>query len=553
MQPGCRTLPAGPEPMVHRSPAESVKVATRWKVSHNVLRLRARAEPHVVRCSEVLHFLGAAGGGLERTFTHAPWRLSLALCIAFALCGIAVLEPGFPEASPNPLLAIVAATLESTVGLLLSGAQLLYFSSEGGLLNLLAGFGFGALALDTLVVRVAGHITGLAVVQPALGAVLLLLGEGVAVGLFLAGLACPGRIVGPAQRRMVACGAAGAVGVAAAAGAVLVLGTGAVRQTLVDPAVQEQLAMGVAVTNLLPGQRSWLIVLDGTYALLTLVAAIGYTRAWHRLASPDVALTAASLSVLSLSQFHTLLFPPVAVQYISTADAFRLAAFLGGLGGLITRLWAQSRERAARDERLRLSRELHDGLAQQLSLLQLQLRRAAATSRPAEAHARDLQIAEQLTESALIEARQTVAVLRSGSISWEQFRNVLARFVHEFATNHEIEVGLTSEGETPHVRADFQRDVLLIVQEAFSNAIRHGAATRITVTLVNRSGWCELNIRDNGRGFEVAESLDSTGVGLDSLVERLHRRGGRLSIESAPGFGAAMQVRLPCPAQEVDR
>jgi signal transduction histidine kinase len=475
--------------------------------------------------------------------------MALLVGVLLAISALVVLVPGFPVGAPNALLAVAMATLESTIGLMLLLVQLLRFSSEGRLLDLFAAFAFGALALASLIVRVFGLITGLALVRPEISTLVLLVAQVIAVGLFLAGLVLTGRTIVASQRPAITWRAASLVILTASVGIVLVLGIAVQRLTVLDQRAEAQLANSVTVTNFLTGQDVWLMLLDGGCTLLMFIAAIGYAHTWRRPGGSDVGLTAATLIVLSFGQFHALLFPPVALQYVTVADGLRLVAYLGALGGLVMRLGDQIAERASREERLRLSRELHDGLAQQLSLLQLRLGRSAVLDRPAEARARDLEIAQRLTESALMEARQAITILRSGSVSWEHFIGVIASFADEFANNHEVEVRVESQGAMREVDLEFQGDVLHILQEAFSNAIRHGTADRLRVTLSAEAGWCGLTILDNGRGFELTSKLARTGVGLDSMVERLQRRGGRFSIDSTLGLGTTVRAWLPRSGQ----
>ena len=93
--------------------------------------------------------------------------------------------------------------------------------------------------------------------------------------------------------------------------------------------------------------------------------------------------------------------------------------------------------------------------------------------------------------------------------------------------------------------AELQAEVLRILHEACSNAVRHGAATRIDVRLAVSSGWLEMRVQDNGRGFDPDVALTSMGVGVRSMTERLQRRGGSLRFEAAPDGGLTLLVVLP--------
>jgi len=230
---------------------------------------------------------------------------------------------------------------------------------------------------------------------------------------------------------------------------------------------------------------------------------------------------------------------------VSRADVLRLVAYVVLLFSLVARIGREIAEREGRRERMRLSRELHDGLAQQLSLLHLRIDRAAEPLRTPERRQHDLEAARRLVEAALLEARQAITALRSGTVSWEEFDRTVRALADEFAVNHEVHIDVAVEGTAATVDTELQVEVLRILHEAWSNAVRHGAARRIAVTLAARRGGIEIVVTDDGRGFDAAQTLSSTGVGVRSMIERLQRRGGRLNFASTPGQGAEMRAWMP--------
>ena len=88
-----------------------------------------------------------------------------------------------------------------------------------------------------------------------------------------------------------------------------------------------------------------------------------------------------------------------------------------------------------------------------------------------------------------------------------------------------------------------------IIQEALHNAAKHAAADHVQVTIVATDGVFEFTVRDNGRGFHVEQAIaQSRGrghLGLSSMQERAQFLGAALVIESAPGCGTAVRLRLP--------
>jgi signal transduction histidine kinase len=84
-----------------------------------------------------------------------------------------------------------------------------------------------------------------------------------------------------------------------------------------------------------------------------------------------------------------------------------------------------------------------------------------------------------------------------------------------------------------------------IVQEALANAARHARAPHVDVGLRCADGWLELEVRDDGVGFVPAAAQGRSGLGLSSMRERARLLGGTCSVDSAPGQGARVRVRLP--------
>jgi hypothetical protein len=190
---------------------------------------------------------------------------------------------------------------------------------------------------------------------------------------------------------------------------------------LVDAQATELLAAGRPVDDILPGQSSALLIANSLITGLLGIATGGYLLLARRSGDPQVGWLAMALAFLCVGQAHAVLFPPVVVDYGTSGDAFRVGGYLVLLSSLVTRLQLEIAERASQAERLRLSRELHDGLTQQLALLSLRLAQTGAKPCSAESHARELEVARRQVESALLEARQAICILRTGSVAWDRF------------------------------------------------------------------------------------------------------------------------------------
>jgi signal transduction histidine kinase len=128
-------------------------------------------------------------------------------------------------------------------------------------------------------------------------------------------------------------------------------------------------------------------------------------------------------------------------------------------------------------------------------------------------------------------------------VTWEAFDQALATFADEFSQDHEVDARVWSESAEVMLDGSLQAEVLRILHEACSNAIRHGQASRIDAYVAVQGGVLRLTVRDNGRGFEPARA--PRGVGLRSMAERVERRHGRLLVDAAPGRGTRIHAWLP--------
>jgi signal transduction histidine kinase len=212
---------------------------------------------------------------------------------------------------------------------------------------------------------------------------------------------------------------------------------------------------------------------------------------------------------------------------------------------------ADSPPGAREDERRRLARDLHDGPAQTLAAALFGVDLAVNALNRAPAMARDeLLAARALVREALDDVRALMAGLRPRLLEERGLvvaLNGLAAMPPLWGTEVSVETQGIGPGE--RLPADVELALFRIAQEAVSNARRHGAASRVRVSLAVRSGVAELLVVDDGRGFlwEPEFGWSSRGEGLPGMRERAELLGGTLRVESAPGTGARIAVMLPLP------
>ncbi len=210
----------------------------------------------------------------------------------------------------------------------------------------------------------------------------------------------------------------------------------------------------------------------------------------------------------------------------------------------LARLRSVEVERAALDERARLSRELHDGLAQNLWLAKLKAARLAAL--PALGPEADALAGELGTaiDAGLAEAREAVHMLRLDAAPSGTLHELLAGTVDEFADRYGLRVELECGPDLPALSPRAQAEALRITQEALTNVRRHADATVVRVRAAVENGQLALRVDDNGRGFDPG-AVAATAFGLASMRERASLIGGQLSVDSAPASGTRVHLRVP--------
>ena len=208
------------------------------------------------------------------------------------------------------------------------------------------------------------------------------------------------------------------------------------------------------------------------------------------------------------------------------------------------RLYEASRELSVVSERNRLALELHDVVSQKLFSVVLTAEAAVTLLDRDPAAARErLERVGALARESLDELRSLIDELRPSDLERDGLAAALRKHVEVLAPLHSAAI----EAELDDVPPDLERDrqVLRLAQEALTNALRHSAASRVGLILRRRDGGLELEVSDDGIGFDPDEpELRARRLGLTSMEERAQRAGGELKIESTAGKGTAVRLRV---------
>jgi signal transduction histidine kinase len=204
---------------------------------------------------------------------------------------------------------------------------------------------------------------------------------------------------------------------------------------------------------------------------------------------------------------------------------------------------------ARHEERSRIARELHDSISQELfslGALAGGLRRALPAGSPV---LPEVETMERTAGGALREMRSLLLALRPVALDEAGLCGAIEGVCHAYSERLGIPVradcelaGLGPAGLPPAV----EHAVLRVTQEAVANAARHAAPVEVTVRLRGDSRQVELEVADDGRGFDVAACLSAAaGLGLRTMRDRASELGGLLAIDSAPGAGTRVRACFP--------
>jgi signal transduction histidine kinase len=269
---------------------------------------------------------------------------------------------------------------------------------------------------------------------------------------------------------------------------------------------------------------------------LWFVALVGFAIRYRRYGRDLDSWMCLAATLAVFADLHLVLTPVVSSDLVLQGDFLRVVAY----GVLLVGVWRAISQaefgRAVADERARVARDIHDGLAQYLFAISTQVSMLEAGA-PLE---QVLPRLKRAATSAQQEARFAVLALSSAGGS-ARFDSALRRYVEVLTADGELEVELDVD---PQVRLapDEQIEVFRIVQEGLGNVRRHAGAQRVEVSLSQHTGRRVVTVTDDGVGFDEKQVLP--GQGVENMRLRAEAIDGELTLRSRPGSGTAIEVVL---------
>lgn len=208
------------------------------------------------------------------------------------------------------------------------------------------------------------------------------------------------------------------------------------------------------------------------------------------------------------------------------------------------------RSLAVAEERVRIAREMHDGMAQVLAYVNTKAQAVAALlekGRTLEARGQLKQLAEAARE-VYTDVREGIAALRTQVGADQTFDQALTRFIESWQDQSGIHCQVEIEPDL-RLPVTTELQLLRIVQEALANIRKHAAARQAAVRIAWNDGRLEVRIRDDGRGFDPREprSGEFPRFGLAIMRERAEAIHADFNVETAPGEGTRVAIDVPIP------
>jgi signal transduction histidine kinase len=271
-------------------------------------------------------------------------------------------------------------------------------------------------------------------------------------------------------------------------------------------------------------------------ALLNLLAVVGFGKRFYERREDLDRWLALGATLMLFASLHYVFTPVVATEAVSRGDFLRMLAY----GILLVGGWRAIRfaefGRAVAEERARVAREIHDGLAQYLFAISTHATMLQSGAPPQETIAK----LKEAAEAAQQEARFAILALSTAAGN-APFDAALRRYIDFLTADGQLDVDLEIDSAV-RLAPDEQIEVFRIVQEGLANVRKHANAGRAEVVIAMRDGERYVSVSDDGDGFD-GEST-AAGQGLRNIRARAESIAGDAKVQSRPGRGTTVEIAL---------
>jgi signal transduction histidine kinase len=459
--------------------------------------------------------------------SNARYVVTLTAAVGLAAT-LLITSAGFAPAYQNRSLHVAKETAGAIVLLLVAALLAGRFSRRGTLPDLLALAGVLVLATKNLVFSVItailSEISGGPTTWRTTGAGML------GAGLLAAAALAPATLIRNRSRALAFVAGFSVVAFAVLSSIADIFEfPGAFTE---EPETREEL-------RLLSGHPA-LVVADIGASIAFLLAGAAFARRAEREGDEFLMWLGIGATIAGIGYLNYALFPSSYTDFLYAGDLFRVTAVaVWGVGAIreIGTYQSAFATSAVLEDRRRVARDLHDGVAQELAFIASQMHWL-------DKHGHDRETMHQISEAvqrALDESRGAISAL-SRPLD-EPLHLALAHTAEEVAGRVGARLELDLD-EAVGVPPPWEEALPRIVREAVANAVRHGRARTVSVYLRNKDG-VRLRITDDGVGFDVTQPRSDASFGLTSMKERAEALGGEFKLSSEPGKGTSVEIGLP--------
>jgi two-component system, NarL family, sensor kinase len=198
---------------------------------------------------------------------------------------------------------------------------------------------------------------------------------------------------------------------------------------------------------------------------------------------------------------------------------------------------------AEEKERIRIARELHDGIGQQLSAAKMNLSAFETKIKPTDRPGYDLLV--QLVDDAVKEVRSVSHNMMPNALIRSGLASAVRDFVHKISTTDALKIDLQIIGLNNRLESTTETVLYRVLQECVSNIVKHAQASHISIQLVQHNTHLNMLIVDNGKGFNTQLMNRVEGIGLKNMISRVQFLNGQIDFDSTIGKGTTVSIDIP--------
>ena len=285
-----------------------------------------------------------------------------------------------------------------------------------------------------------------------------------------------------------------------------------------------------------------------------LISDVGQETSWRGLASPETVRSILCVPLVTGENalgLAVLGHPLPAMFSKSQLNLLSAVASQAALALRNAQLYIGSEELAIAEERSRIARDIHDGVAQSLAFLRLKIELCKAILDDPARLEMELDAVRKTLAENIEELRRAIYALRPLDLERLGFLPALHRFIQEFGEQNQLHIDFRVQGEVKRLSSKYEPVLFRMVQEALANVAKHAQAENVWIELDFSSpeAMVKMSLQDDGRGFDPGRRAEPSSLkgrmGLFQMREQVEALRGTFSVQSAEGRGTSITATLP--------